>query len=59
MQKRHICNLHQGQFQGVLKMRKFVSMETRLKKLTAYIFQPCEWNHTKLTMIIFIDVLVT
>ena len=33
-------------------------MQTRLHKLIAYIFQPCEWNHTKFTMIIFIDVLV-
>ena len=34
-------------------------METRLHKVIAYIFQPCEWNHTKRTMVIFIDVLVT
>ena len=34
------------------------NMETRLHKLIAYIFPPCEWNHTKLTMIIFIDVSV-
>ena len=30
-------------------------METRLHKVIAYIFQPCEENHTKLTMMIFID----
>lgn len=45
--------------EGFWKWLKCVTMEAGIHGLIHFVFRPCEWNHAKLAIMTFMDVLDT